>query len=116
MIDIVKVFFDDYDKKIRYLEYLYNNGQREEARILCPCYIDSMASALYWPEERNNFNYVRILKEHSDKEIFSYIHLKMLDQELHRLASRSKKWVAIYSKVSHGLQRSLGRLYSDRKP
>jgi len=114
IIDSIPVFFDDFDKKIRYLEELYNDGHRDAARVLCACYIDYIASELYWPEERNNFNYVKVLKEHSGKEIFSYIHLQMLDEEVHKLSKRrGKKWAIIYAKVSPGLQRSLGRLYSE---
>jgi hypothetical protein len=114
IIDSIPVFFDDFDKKIRYLEELYNDGHRDEARVLCACYIDYIASGLYWPVEQNNVNYVKVLKEHGGKEIFSYIHPKMLDKELHKLAKkRRKKWAIIYAKVSPGLQGALGRLYGE---
>jgi hypothetical protein len=40
----ITAFFDDFDKKAAYLGELYKSGHRDEARILCSCYIDSLAS------------------------------------------------------------------------
>lgn len=55
-MEFIKAFFDDLDSKIAFLDKLYSNGHQDEAQVLCSCYIDWLASALYWPEEQNNFN------------------------------------------------------------
>jgi len=110
----IKAFFDDLDSKIAFLYELYNNGHRDEARVLCSCYIDWLASALYWPEERNNFNFVRILKEHGGEEIFPYIHPKMLEDALLKKA-KSNKWIAICNKMSPALQQARGRFYDEQE-
>lgn len=112
-MEFITAFFDDLNNKIIFLNELYNNGRRDEARVLCSCYIDWLASALYWPEERNNFNFVRILREYGAEEIFSFIHPKMLKASL--LKKTGKKWAAIYSKTSPILQKALGRLYDEHE-
>lgn len=118
-MEFIKSWFDDLDNKIIFLDELYNNRHRNEAFVLCCCYIDWLAAALYWPEEQNNFNFVRILKEYGEHEIFSYIHTKMLEEALHKkTTNRNKlvrKWVAIYNKIISKLQQARGRLYDERE-
>jgi len=111
----ISAFFDDFDKKTAYLEDLYESGLRDEARILCSCYIDSLASALYWPDERTNYNYVKCLIEHGGKEIFSYIHPKMLDEAFSKLSRRGGKWTAIYAIVTGSLQMADRRLFGEHE-
>jgi len=112
----IEAFFNDFDKKAGYLVDLYNSDHRDEARILCSCYIDGLASALYWPDHNSNFNYVKSLMEHGGNAIFSHIHPKMLDDAFHRLVKRgSKKWSAIHGKISGELRRADRRLYGKRE-
>lgn len=106
----IEAFFGDLAIKIAFLKELYNTGHSDEARILCSCYIDSLASGLYWPEEQNKFNFVQVLKEHGGEEIFSYIHLKMLEDALLK-KTKSKKWGAICAKIFPVLQQDSGKLY-----
>lgn len=113
--DFIIAFFDGFERKALYLEELYKSGHRDEAKILCSCYIDSLAAALYWPDERNNFTYVKVLREHGGNETFSCIHPKMLDQALHRLSKRGKKWEAIYLTLSPKLQEIEKKLYSEKE-
>ena len=114
-MEFIRAFFDDFDKKAGYLEDLYKSDHPDEARILCSCYIDSLASALYWPDERTNFNYVKSLKEHSGKDIFSNIHPKMLDEAVHKLSKRSSKWITIHASISGTLQGADKRLYGEQE-
>lgn len=46
-MEFIRAFFDAFDKKVGYLEELYQSDHRDEAQILCSCYIDWLASALY---------------------------------------------------------------------
>jgi hypothetical protein len=111
----IAAFFDDLDKKAGYLEELYRSQHRDEARILCSCYLDWLALALCWPNNQSNFDYVQSLKEYSGKEIFSHIHPKMFVQALNKLSGRSSKWAAIHAKVSDSLRRAEGRLYEEQE-
>jgi hypothetical protein len=111
----IAAFFDDFDKKADYLEELYESEHSDEARILCAAYIDWLASALYWPDSRTNLNYVRSLRDHSGKDIFSYIHPKMLVEALDKLSKRGKKWAVIQEKVSDKLRIAERRLYGERE-
>jgi len=114
-VNFIKAFFDDLDNRIAFLGDLYTSGRRDEARVLSSCYIDGLASALYWPEERNNFNFVRALKEYGSEEIFRYIHPKMLEDALLKKAANNSKWKNISQKISPTLQKARGRFYDEQE-
>jgi hypothetical protein len=114
-MEFIDAFFDDLDNKANYVLDLYSAGRRDEARILCSCYIDGLASALCWPDERTNYSYARILKEHGGNEIFAYVHPKMLDEALNKLSKRGDKWKAIHGRVSGKLRATDRRLYEERE-
>lgn len=115
-LGFIRAFFEDLDDKIAFLDDLNRAGRRVEARVLCSCYIDGLASALYWPEERSNYNFVQILKEHGGEEIFSYIHSKKLEDEILNLIERGqRKWRHIYEKISSVLQRGRERLSEEQE-
>lgn len=112
-MEFIHAFFDDFDKKAAYLIDLYKAGHRDEARILCSSYIDGLACAMCWPDERNNYNYVKALKEYGGNEIFSYIHPEMFDEALNRLSKRANKWKKIHESVSDKLMAAEERLYEE---
>lgn len=112
-IDFIKAFFDDIDSKIAYLQELYNVSHREEAQVLCSCYIDGLASAFCWPDERNNFCFVKVLKDYGGNDIFAYIHPKMLDRALAKLSERGHKWKAIHRSASLQLKLADMKLYEE---
>jgi hypothetical protein len=111
----IDAFFDDFDNKVSYLTDPYNAGRRDEARTLCSCYIDGLASALCWPDERTNYSYVKILKEHGGNEIFAYVHPKMLDEALNKLSKRGERWKIIHRSVSGELGTADRRLYEEHE-
>jgi hypothetical protein len=111
----IGAFFQDLEKKADYVMELYAAEHRDEAHILCSYYIQWLASALYWPEERKDFNYVRVLKKYGGKGVFSSIHPKMLDSALRRMKAQGPEWAAIYSKVSPELQKIAERLYDEQE-
>jgi len=110
-LKFIKAFFKDLESKIHFLDELYNSGRRDEAKVLCSCYIDALASNLYWPEERSNYNFVRILKEYSGEEIISYIHPKMLEDAFSK--KRRRKWEIIRNKILSTLRESRGQFYNE---
>jgi hypothetical protein len=116
-LEFIRAFFEGLESRVEFLKKLKSSGRKIEATTLCSCYIDGLASALYWPDERNNLNFVRVLKEYGGEEIFSYIHPKMLELAISNLAYRepkkpSRKWEPIFKKVSPALQKANGKLYS----
>ena len=112
-LKFIEIFFKNLEGKIAFLDELYASKRKEEARVLCSCYIDALAANLYWPDEQSNYNFVRILKEYCKEEIISHIHPKMLEDALSR--QRGKSWQKINDKISPALQKSKGRFYSDRE-
>lgn len=104
-------FFDNLDKKIDFVLELSNAGHRVEAALLCSCYIDGLALALFWPDERSNFCFVRALKEYGGERIFLYIHPKMFEEVL---TVMDRKWInTVLPKILPVLQKARGRLYDE---
>ena len=112
-LEFIDAFFKELEDKIAFLEELHNSKRYDEAKILCSCYIDALALSLYWPDERSNYNFVRILKEYCEEEIISYIHPKMLEIAL--LKKDSRRWDRINDKTSISLQEARGRFYSNEE-
>lgn len=110
-LKFIEIFFNNLESKIAFLDDLYSSKRKEEARVLCSCYIDGLASHLYWPDERSKYNFVRLLNEYCKEEIISSIHPKMLKDALSRM--RGKAWQKINDKISEDLQKSRGRFYDD---
>lgn len=98
-IDIIRPFFDVRQKKIDFLLELNDQGHSSEALLLCCCYIDGLASSLYRPCERYSYNFVRVLKEHGESEIFACIHTVQLESFL-KSKRAEKKGESISKKVA----------------
>lgn len=111
----INAFFDDLDNKAEYLVELYKAGRRDEARILCSCYLDGIASALCWPDDRSNYNYVKTLREYGGNEILGYIHPKRLDEALAKLSKRGDKWKVIHESISGKLKVVEKQLYQEKE-
>lgn len=80
--DFIVEYFEDLDRKIEALPRLADHGFEDEALTLCLVYIDGLAQALYWPDERNGVNFVRALCEHSGDLEFGLVHPLQLARAL----------------------------------
>jgi hypothetical protein len=109
-IGFITAFFDDLDRKIKFLLELENSGHREEALLLCSCYIDWLASGLCWPEGGSKC-FVRMLKEFGGEHVLSQIHPKMLEEALIKL--KQSRWAMAIQKILPVLQQAHERLYND---
>jgi len=75
---MIQSYFDDLEKRIAFLEKLYNGDHTDEALMLCCCYIEALGSRQYHDSDRKAKNYYRILERYSSNEIFALIHPKQL--------------------------------------
>lgn len=100
-IFFIKAFFNDRQKKIDFLLELKVQGHSFEALLLCCCYIDGLASSLYWPAKKSEKHFVRVLECHGEKEIFAYIHTMQLKNFLE--SSEARKSKPILKKVANKL-------------
>jgi hypothetical protein len=108
ILDFITSFFNDLDKKINFHVELADSGHKDEAFLLCCCYIDWLGLG-FWPNEGSKFSFVRVLKEYGGEEVLSLIHPKMLEEAL---ASLKGKWAkAILPRILPFLQQSCGRVY-----
>lgn len=66
-------FFDDLDKKVAFLEQLFEQGRKDEARMLCVCYLDGLSN---WFHQASTFlskNFAFALSTYSGNAKFSLL-------------------------------------------
>ena len=78
----IKAYFDDLQSRIAFLGELYGMGRKNEALMLCSCYIEALGSRQSQEPERKAKNYCRVLAEHGNNEIWQLIHPKQLKNVL----------------------------------
>ena len=78
----IEAYFDDLEQRIAFLKDLNEGGHRDEALMLCCCYIEALGSRQYHESQRKAKNYSRILEEHGGNDIFALVHPKQLSRVL----------------------------------
>jgi hypothetical protein len=76
--EFIDAYFADLERRIALLPRLHAANYKDEALLLCCCYIDGLATNLYWPEEGSARNFVRVLQEHGGEELLCHVHPKEL--------------------------------------
>ena len=105
----ISAFFDNLDMKIKFLVELANSGHRDEAFLLCCCYIDWLGLG-FWPNEGSHFSFVHVLTEYGGEEVLLCIHPKMLEEALAELKG---KWAGVVlKKVLPIFRQSRGKVYN----
>jgi hypothetical protein len=69
----ITAFFDDLDKKVAFLDYLFKGGHKDEARMLCVCYIDGLSNWLHQDSTALAKNFSTALSKLSGEEVFSLL-------------------------------------------
>jgi len=79
---MIQAYFDDLEKRIAFLKELNACGHKDEALMLCCCYIEALGSRQYHDSDRRAKNYSRVLEEYSGDNLFALIHPKQLKKVL----------------------------------
>ena len=75
-------------EKTVFLDSLYSQGHRDEALLLCSCYIDGLAAVLYFPDRISSHQgFVRVVREHGGDPFLPLVHPR---QMLVALSNRKK--------------------------
>jgi hypothetical protein len=106
-LSAIERFFEKWEQRVGFLLELFASGHEEEALLLACCYIEALGNALYWDARGSNYNFVRVLKEHSGEERFQHIHPQQLRIGL--AEARQKR----VQKIGNTLDKVLGKF--DRK-
>lgn len=92
---MIQAYYDDLEKRIAFLKELNAGGHKDEALMLCCCYIEALGSRQYHDSDRKAKNYSRVLEEHSGNNLFAFIHPKQLKKVL----MNQKFFKANFSKI-----------------
>ena len=88
--DWIRVFLEDLEKKAAFLKELYEKGNKDEALLLCCCYIDGLANNLYGGK-RSNKNFIRAMEEFGEEKHWGLIHPDQLIRNMLRACTPSTK-------------------------
>ena len=106
---VIEQYFRKLQRRSEFLVELMQQDHKGEALLLCCCYIERLANALYWPEESCTFNFVRVLKEHGQEELLWHIHPEQLRSGL----QKRRKADTLGKKLDSALQQARRMLYSE---
>jgi hypothetical protein len=73
----IKAYFDDLQSRVGFLAELHATGRKNEALLLCCCYIEALGSRASGDSEKAR-NYCSILVQHGGSEIWRLVHPKQL--------------------------------------
>jgi hypothetical protein len=113
-LKFIEAYFDDLERKIAFLEELFRDNHKEEALLLCCCYIEGLGNYLYWHEEGCWKNFVRILIEHGNNRIFCHIHPLQL-QRAFANTNNPRSINKIGEKLDSLLNESVQKLFSEEE-
>jgi len=71
---MIEAYFDDLEERIEFLNQLNQGGRKDEALMLCCCYIEAIGSRKYYHSDRKGKNFAKILEKASENTLFSMIH------------------------------------------
>lgn len=74
----IKAYFDDLQNRISFLAELHVMGRKDEALMLCCCYIEALGSRESDEPKNKAKNYCGILTEQGGNELWRLIHPKQL--------------------------------------
>src|SRR5439155_6285870 len=80
--EFIAAYFEDLDKKIKFLVTLSEQDHEDEARLLCLVYLDGLANWLHHPDRASAKNFSKALMKYGRNELFSLILPKLIDEEL----------------------------------
>lgn len=80
--EFIKSYYADLQKRIAFLAELHNMRRKDEALMLCCCYIEALGSRESSEPERKAKNYCDILAKHGRNEIWRLVHPKQLTNVL----------------------------------
>ena len=78
----IKAYFDDLRARISFLGELDEADRKNEALMLCCCYIEALGNRQSEEPGRAAKNYCKVLAEHGKNEIWQLIHPKQLKKVL----------------------------------
>lgn len=73
-MDYIEAFFEVLNDKVAFLRQLFDSSRQDEAMTLCCAYIDGLGQALYFPDKRSSFNFVRALREYGGQPYLDLFH------------------------------------------
>jgi hypothetical protein len=112
-MDFIEAFFDVLNDKVLFLRQLFDSQRQDEAMTLCCVYIDGLGQALYFPEDRSAFNFVRALREHGEQPYLDLVHPAGLVRWVKTQEPDRKKFRGLSAKIDSAMAPFKGKLVSE---
>lgn len=80
--DFIEAFFEELEKKAALTDRLFAEGHKDEARLLCCCYIEALGTGLDPSDGSGARNFASILVDHGAEPVLGLIHPKALRNSL----------------------------------
>ena len=110
--ELIKTGFKQLEAKTIFLGELFRDGHQDEALTLCCCYIEAAGNNYYTEANKNQENFVKIIKEYGGVEVLSAIHPKHLQDAFPKKDSQIQ---SIVVKIEEKLNNSVGQLYTEEE-
>ena len=101
-------FFESWENRLHFLKDLFEQNHQNEALLLSCCYIEGFANQIY-SDERSNWNFYRILKEHGGDYNLLCIHPEELKIGLSIVKNKNIREIG--KKIDEALSGVEKRLY-----
>ncbi len=110
-LQAIESYFQNLKRRSSLLVKLDDSEYKEEAQLLCCCYIESLGSAFYASDTGSRKNFVRVLKQYGREEVLWQIHPKQLQIWLSE--PRQKRLGRIRTALNAVLENAEKKLYTE---
>ncbi len=119
-MDYIEAFFKVLNDKVAFLRRLFDSSHQDEAMTLCCVYIDGLGQAIYFPDKRSSFNFIRALREHGEQPEQPYFDLvfptglvRWVDAWVKDKEEKHPQFRGLSTKVDSALASVKGQLVSE---
>jgi len=116
-MDYIEEFFKVRNNKVAFLRRLFDSSHQDEAMTLCCVYIDGLGQAIYFPDKRSSFNFVRALREHGEQPYLDLVYptglVRWVKAWEKRKEAKHPEFGGLSTKVDSALASLKGQLVSE---
>ena len=78
----IEAFFEDLEQKALFTDSLYQDGHKDEAQLLCCCYIEACGNGLAATSTVGAECFTKVLTDHGEEPVLELIHPRAIQESL----------------------------------